>query len=112
MEDSMERPYVPTCVDCKYFRGAKSGTCEAFPGQIPDQIWNGEIRHDQPISGDNGMRFVPRVIEDFLTVNDLAKLLNVDPKTIYRALWSKGLPAYKIGRAWRIAKRDLEYFKR
>jgi len=108
----MERPSTPKCVACKYFRGWQSGTCDAFPDQIPNQIWDGKIRHDKPIPGDNGIQFVPRAIEDFLTVNDLAKLLNVDTKTIYRALWSKNLPAYKIGRAWRIAKRDVEYFRR
>ncbi len=108
----MERPYVPICVECKYFRGAKCGTCDAFPDQIPGQLWNGKIQHDHAISGDQGIRFNPRFAEEFLTVNDLARLLNVDTKTIYRALWSKGLPAYKVGRAWRIAKRDLEYFRK
>ena len=103
---------IPKCVACKYFRGAKAGKCDAFPNQIPGEIWDGKVRHDKPFPGDRNIRFQPRALEEFLTVEEIAKLFNVDLKTIYRALWSKSLPAYKIGRAWRIAKRDLEYFRK
>ncbi len=44
----------------------------------------------------------------FFTVNELAKYFKVHPKTIYRRLWTKGIPAYKVGRVWRIAKKDLK----
>ncbi|MGD0920033.1 MAG: helix-turn-helix domain-containing protein, partial [Thermodesulfobacteriota bacterium] len=39
------------------------------------------------------------------TVNQLAEYFGVNPRTIYRRLWAKGIPAFKIGRIWRIAKR-------
>src|SRR5512147_2817255 len=100
---------TPICFDCKYFHGAKDGKCDAFPNQIPRAIWDGKVRHDQPFPGDRNIQFQPRAPENFLTVEEFAQLLKVDPKTIYRALWSNRLPAYKIGRAWRIAKNDVEY---
>jgi hypothetical protein len=39
------------CYDCKYFRGAKLGTCQAFPERIPDRIWSGDVRHDKSFPG-------------------------------------------------------------
>ena len=100
------------CLGCKHFRGAKVGRCDAFPDQIPSEIWDGKVRHDKPFPGDRNIQFQPRLPDEFLTVEEFADLLNVDPKTIYRALWSKNLPAYKIGRVWRISKNEVEYFRK
>jgi excisionase family DNA binding protein len=41
-----------------------------------------------------------KAMSDFFTVNDLAKYFNVNSKTIYRRLWAKGIPAYKVGEQW------------
>jgi len=49
--------------------------------------------------------------EDFYTVLELAEHFRVDPKTIYRRLWSKGIPAYKVGKVWRIAKKDIKWLR-
>jgi len=49
---------------------------------------------------------------DCCTVIELATFYNVNPKTIYRRLWAKGIPAYKVGRIWRIAKKDIIWLKR
>ena len=49
--------------------------------------------------------------DDFFSVNKLAKHFGVNPKTIYRRLWTKGIPAYKVGRVWRIAKKDIKSFR-
>jgi excisionase family DNA binding protein len=51
-------------------------------------------------------------IPDFFTVNQLARHFGGNPKTIYRRLWAKGIPAFKIGRRWRIAKKDIIWLKR
>ncbi len=110
--DWMKGTSFPACFDCKYFRGAKVGTCDAFPEHIPERIWSGKFHHDMAFSGDHGIRFQPSGTIEFLSVDELAKLLNMNPKTIYRALWSKSLPAYKIGRTWRIARRDIEQFRK
>lgn len=107
----MERKSFPTCVDCQYFRGAKRGMCDAFPRKIPDKIWSGVFKHDKPFPGDQGIRFRPKE-SAFWSVNELANVLNVGSKTVYRALWSKKIPAYKIGRMWRVSKRDLEFIKK
>ena len=49
---------------------------------------------------------------DFFTVNELSKHFRVNPKTIYRKLWDKTLPAYKVGQQWRIARKDIIWLKR
>jgi excisionase family DNA binding protein len=49
--------------------------------------------------------------EGYFTVTELAEHFRVNPKTIYRRLWAKGIPAYKVGRAWRIAKRDIRWLR-
>jgi excisionase family DNA binding protein len=51
-------------------------------------------------------------MKDFFTVNELAHLFGVNPKTIYRRLWAKGIPVYKVGRTWRIAKKDIIWLKK
>ena len=47
------------------------------------------------------------------TVNQLADYFGVNPKTIYRRLWAKAIPAYKIGGKgfWKIAKKDIPRMK-
>jgi len=99
------------CYDCVHFLGAKAGRCDAFPDEIPERIWSGKSRHTEPFAGDRGIRFEPRVNE-FLTISEVAKVLRVNPKTIYRAVWSSKVPAYKVGKAWRIAQRDLDWFRK
>jgi len=37
-----------------------------------------------------------RMKEDYFTVIELARKFTVNPKTIHRRLWAKGIPAYKI----------------
>jgi excisionase family DNA binding protein len=51
-------------------------------------------------------------MNDFFTVNELAQYFGVNPKTIYRRLWAKSIPAYKVGRTWRISKKDIIWLKR
>jgi excisionase family DNA binding protein len=36
---------------------------------------------------------------------------NVNAKTIYRRLWAKGIPAYRVGRTWRIARKDIIWLR-
>ncbi len=50
--------------------------------------------------------------ERFMTVNDVARYFNVNPKTIYRRLWAGQIPAYKVGRIWKIARKDLVWLRR
>ena len=48
---------------------------------------------------------------DYYTVEELAREFRVNPKTIYQRLWAKGIPAYKVGRNWRIAKKDIVWLR-
>ena len=50
-------------------------------------------------------------MNSFFTVNELAKYFGVCPKTIYRRLWAEGIPAYKVGQQWRIAKKDIKWLR-
>jgi excisionase family DNA binding protein len=94
----MKQDPLPQCLECKYFRGAKQGICHAFPDRIPLEIWSGKVEHNKAFPGDKGIWFRPKDESEFFGVTELAKLLNVNMKTVYRALWSKKIPAYKIGR--------------
>jgi excisionase family DNA binding protein len=100
------------CVQCKHFLGTETGRCSAFPDRIPEPIWSGKVQHTEAFPGDRGIRFQPDTAAEFLTISELAKVLKVNPKTVYRAVWSKKVPAYKIGKALRIAKKDIELFKK
>ena len=51
-------------------------------------------------------------MKDYFTVIELADHFGVNPKTIYRQLWAKVIPAFKVGRAWRIAKKDIIWLKK
>lgn len=50
--------FSPTCVYCKHYDAKNHRKCPAFPGGIPDDIWNVEGQHRTPHDGDNGIRFV------------------------------------------------------
>ena len=49
---------------------------------------------------------------NFFTVNELAEYFGVNPKTIYRRLWAKKIPAYKVGTTWRILRKDIMWLRR
>ena len=51
-----------------------------------------------------------RVDNDILTVLQTAQYLQVCDKTVRRLIAKKELPASKIGRSWRIKKRDIEEY--
>jgi excisionase family DNA binding protein len=55
---------------------------------------------------------VPRIPREdnveILTVQGAADLLGVDTKTIYRLIDRDGLPAFKVGRQWRMRLSDIE----
>jgi len=49
--------------------------------------------------------------QDYFTVYELADHFGVNTKTIYRRLWAKAIPAYKVGKVWRIAKKDIKWLR-
>ena len=46
-------------------------------------------------------------IEPAMTVRDIAALLNVDEKTIYRLAQKGDLPGFKVSGSWRFQRPDL-----
>lgn len=51
-------------------------------------------------------------MKDYYTVTELGQHFGVNPKTIYRRLWTKEIPAFKVGNQWRITKKDIIWLKR
>ena len=43
-----------------------------------------------------------------MTVQEVARYLNVDPKTVYRLVNRGELPGFKVGGSWRFQKDDLD----
>jgi excisionase family DNA binding protein len=46
----------------------------------------------------------------FLTVNEVAEVLRVSKITIWRYIEAGTLPAYKVGRDWRIEQSEFDKF--
>lgn len=57
------------CDACRHFRGRASFTapftCDAFTSGIPDEVYDNERDHRQPIEGDNGIRFAAKAGDSF-----------------------------------------------
>lgn len=48
------------------------------------------------------------IMESAITVRDVAVLLNVDEKTVYRLVQKGDLPGFKVSGSWRFQRPDLE----
>lgn len=48
--------------------------------------------------------------KDFYTAKDLAEKLGLNVMTIYRWIGAKKLKAYKLGKEFRVEKKDFEAF--
>ena len=46
--------------------------------------------------------------EQYLTVPEVAELLKLSPKTVYRLAQRRELPGFKVGSAWRFLRRDID----
>lgn len=51
-----------------------------------------------------------KMIEELLTISQVASYLNVCDKTVRRLIEKKEIVAYKVGGSWRIEKRELEKY--
>ena len=50
------------------------------------------------------------MIDEILTIEDVATYLKVTKKTIYRLVSSKRLPGFKVAGVWRFKKSELEHW--
>lgn len=49
------------------------------------------------------------LVTELLTVDDVARMLRVDPQTVYRWAWTKRLPAIRLSRrVLRFERGDVE----
>ena len=55
-----EAPFLPLCNNCRH-RFDDGITCEAFPEGIPMGVLTGQLDHTKNISGDNGIKFEPKL---------------------------------------------------
>ncbi len=49
-------------------------------------------------------------MQELFTIKEVAQILKVDPKTVYKYVWSGKLKSKKLGKTHRISKEDLEAF--
>lgn len=48
--------------------------------------------------------------EKLLTINDIIEILQVSKLTVYRYIKAGKLPAYKVGRDYRVKQKDFDSF--
>ncbi len=46
----------------------------------------------------------------FLTTEDVLSYLRINARTVYRLIHTGDLPAVRVGRQWRVRRRDLDRF--
>jgi len=47
-------------------------------------------------------------MDELFTVVELASILKLDKTTVYRLIKKQGIPAFKVGQEWRVARSDLD----
>jgi excisionase family DNA binding protein len=52
------------------------------------------------------------VMQEVMTVTELADYLRVHPTTIYRLLRTRQLPGYRVGSEWRFNRAAIEQWQR
>lgn len=62
-----------------------------------------------PIDDENESEFQPN---EYLTPREVMELLAIGRNTFYRLVNSGELPAFRIGKLWRVRRDSLEYFMR
>ena len=53
-----------------------------------------------------------RVSDEVLTTAETCRYLKVAPRTLYRYIQEKRVPAFKLGKDWRFVKSELEMWLR
>lgn len=48
--------------------------------------------------------------DEIMTVNDVAQYLKISVITTYRLVQEGKIPAFKVGRSWRVKRSDLDDF--
>jgi len=56
------------------------------------------------------MAKVPK--SEIMTTDETCRYLKITPRTLYRYLQSRQIPAFKLGKEWRFVRSDLEQWIR
>jgi excisionase family DNA binding protein len=49
---------------------------------------------------------------ELMTVEETCRYLKITPRTLYRYLQTRQIPAFKLGKEWRFVRSDLEQWIR
>lgn len=61
---------------------------------------------------EKGVKTIEKSFDGFLTIDQIASMLHVHRRTVWRWIRAGKLKAAKIGKAWRIREEDFEAFVR
>jgi excisionase family DNA binding protein len=50
--------------------------------------------------------------DELLTAADTCRFLKIAPRTLYRYIQDRRMPAFKLGKEWRFVRSDLEQWLR
>jgi len=50
--------------------------------------------------------------DELLTAADTCRFLKIAPRTLYRYIQDRSMPAFKLGKEWRFVRSDLERWLR
>ena len=54
----------------------------------------------------------PKPDSELLTVAETCRYLKIGPRTLYRYIQTRRMPAFKLGKEWRFIRADLEQWLR
>jgi hypothetical protein len=75
------RSGVPVnCINCRHFDPETLYSCAAYPDGIPIPVLSGDIQHDQPLLGDNGIQFVANYTTDAKVDSNLKNVSQIISK--------------------------------
>ena len=52
------------------------------------------------------------VADEYMTLREVAELLKLSEKTVYRLAQRKEIPAFKVGGSWRFMRSDIDNWAR
>ena len=91
-------------------RSIFSKTKSAAPVSVQEVVPVREFKREIPVEEPMQIRLPIKGEEQYLSVADVAKLLQVEPPTVYRYIYAKKLKDIAIGGKRKIAKSEVERF--
>ena len=84
---------------------------DAFQFPYPGNSIRSLVRHMDPYRDQvSSMAKEPK--SELMTAEETCRYLKITPRTLYRYLRSRQIPAFKLGKEWRFVRSDLEQWIR